>query len=305
MKNRVRLPAFAKINLCLHITGRRADGYHELRTVFQAISLHDTLELERTSKPGITLETTDPALPTGRENLVWRAIEIARRELRLPGGVHAKLIKRIPVARGMGGGSSDAATAILAVIHLAGKSLSIARAIEMGSSLGADVPFFLFGGTALGVGRGDEIYPLPDQPAANVVVVSPAGIAVSTREAYSWLPSRLTNPAGQPKLSGFCALCWRRQGIQVSNDFEAPVFRRHPRLRTIRRGLLQGGATEAALAGSGSAVFGLYRDPAWARRTAQNFPKDQVFLAKTLSRVEFGRSLGVRLNDKGDIVVRR
>jgi 4-diphosphocytidyl-2-C-methyl-D-erythritol kinase len=305
MKTRVRLPAFAKINLCLHIAGRRADGYHELRTVFQAISLHDMLEVERTREPGIHLETTDPALPTGRENLVWRALDLARRELRLTGGIRAKLTKRIPVARGMGGGSSDAATAILAVLHLTGKTLQLTRAIEMGSSLGADVPFFLFGGTALGVGRGDEIYPLPDQPPAQVLVVSPSGIAVSTRDAYSWLPSRLTNPPSQPKLSGFCALCWRRQGIQVSNDFEAPVFRRHPRLRTIRRGLLQGGATEAALAGSGSAVFGLYRDPAWARRTAQNFPKDQVFLAKTLSRVEFGRSLRVRLNDKGDIVVRR
>ncbi|MGA8231950.1 MAG: 4-(cytidine 5'-diphospho)-2-C-methyl-D-erythritol kinase [Candidatus Acidiferrales bacterium] len=305
MKNRVRLPAFAKINLCLHIAGRRTDGYHELRTVFQAISLHDTLELERTGKPGIHLETTDPALPSGRENLVWRAIDLARRELRLPGGIRAKLTKRIPVARGMGGGSSDAASAMLAVLHLAGKPLPLSRAIEMGSSLGADVPFFLFGGTALGVGRGDELYPLPDQPPAHVVVVSPVGIAVSTRDAYSWLPSRLTNPPGQPKLFGFCALCWRRQGFQASNDFEAPVFRRHPRLRTIRRGLLQGGATEAALAGSGSAVFGLYRDPAWARRTAQNFPKDQVFLAKTLSRVEFGRSLRVRLNDKGDIVARR
>jgi 4-diphosphocytidyl-2-C-methyl-D-erythritol kinase len=305
MKTRVRLPAFAKINLCLHVAGRRADGYHELRTVFQAISLHDTLELERTREPGIQLETTDPALPTGRENLVWRALDLARRELRLAGGIRAKLTKRIPVARGMGGGSSDAASAILAVLHLTGKPLSLARAMEIGSGLGADVPFFLLGGTALGVGRGDEIYPLPDPAPAHVLVVSPAGIAVSTRDAYSWLPSRLTNPPGQPKLSAFCALCWRRQGIQVSNDFEAPVFRRHPRLRTIRRGLLQGGATEAALAGSGSAVFGLYRDPAWARRTAQNFPKDQVFLAKTLSRVEFGRSLRVRLNDKGDIVVRR
>lgn len=141
MKNRVRLQAFAKINLCLHIAGRRADGYHELRTVFQSISLHDTLELERTRDAGIRLQTTDPALPTGRENLVWRAIDLARRELRLPGGIRAKLIKRIPVARGMGGGSSDAATAILAVLHLAGKSLPLARAIEMGSSLGADVPF--------------------------------------------------------------------------------------------------------------------------------------------------------------------
>ncbi len=305
MQNSVRLPAFAKINLRLHILGRRSDGYHELRTIFQTISLHDTLEIERTRHHGILLETTDPALPSGPENLVYRAIDAVQRELRISGGIHAKLNKRIPVARGLGGGSSDAAAAILAMLRLTGKRLPLARAVVIASGLGSDVPFFLFGGRALGVSRGDEIYPLPDGRKQSIVVVSPHDIGVSTREAYGWLSPELTKGAKPSKLWGFRALCWNRQEGGLSNDFEAPVLRRHPRLAIIRRRLLQRGAAEAALAGSGSAVFGLFRSPAQARRAAQAFPKDQVFAVETLSREEYGRSLGVRLNEEGEIVGRR
>jgi 4-diphosphocytidyl-2-C-methyl-D-erythritol kinase len=290
MSRAVRLPAFAKINLCLHILGRRPDGYHELRTIFQTISLHDTLELTRTSRRGITVETTDPALPVGRKNLVWQALETLSGELGLRGGVHARLTKRIPVARGLGGGSSDAAAALIGLLRLTGKKIPLPKLIEIASGLGADVPFFLFGGRALGVSRGDEIYPLPDGPRQPVVVVSPADIGVSTRDAFRWASSRLTKRGAAPKLWSFCALCWGplRGG---SNDFEAAVFSRHPRLGKLRRALLQRGAAEAALAGSGSAVFGVFRNPAQARRAAQGFPNDQVFVVETLTRDDYRRKL--------------
>jgi 4-diphosphocytidyl-2-C-methyl-D-erythritol kinase len=294
MPRAVRLPAFAKINLCLHILGRRPDGYHELRTIFQTISLHDTLELTRTSRRGITIETTDPALPLGRKNLVWRALEALSGELGLRGGVHARLIKRIPVARGLGGGSSDAAAALIGLLRLTGKRIPLSKLIEIAAGLGADVPFFLFGGRALGVSRGDEIYPLPDGPRRPVVVVSPADIGVSTRDAFRWASSRLTKRGAAPKLWSFCALCWGPlRG--VSNDFEAAVFSRHPRLGKLRRALLQRGAAEAALAGSGSAVFGVFRNPAQARRAAQGFPNDQVFVVETLTRDDYRRKLRWRL----------
>jgi 4-diphosphocytidyl-2-C-methyl-D-erythritol kinase len=305
MPNSVRLPAFAKINLCLHIVGRRPDGYHELRTIFQVIGLHDTLALERVSRPGISLETTDPALPAGQENLVWRAIEATARELRFRGGIRAHLAKRIPVGRGLGGGSSDAAAAILGMIRLTGKRLPLARAMEIAASLGADVPFFLLGGRALGVSRGDEIYPLEDARKHSVVVVSPGGIAVNTREAYGWVASELTKRSNTPSMWSFCALCWSRQIASVSNDFESPVFGRYTRLGAIRRKLLQQGAVEAALAGSGSAVFGLFRSPAQARRAAQSFPKDQVFAVATLSREDYLRRMCVRVNEYGEILGRR
>ena len=296
MKKTLRLPAFAKVNLCLHVLGRRPDGYHELRTIFQAISLHDTLELSLApSAAGVTLETDDAGLPVGRENLVCRAIEAIGGEIGLRGGVHAKLAKRIPVARGLGGGSSDAAAALIGMLRLTKKKVPLARLMEIGASLGADVPFFLFGGRALATNRGDEIYPLTDAPKRSILVVSPKGIGVSTKDAYQWLSQELTNRSKPPNIWGFCALCWSRPGA-VSNDFERPVFSRHPRLGEIRAGLLKRGAGDAALAGSGSAVFGVFRNPAQARRAARAFPEDSVFVVETLSREKYGRALGWRVS---------
>ena len=288
----VRLQAFAKVNLCLHVLGRRPDNYHELRTIFQTISLHDTLSLSRTRQPGIILETDDAALPTGPENLVYRAIDAIACEIGFRGGIRARLEKRIPVARGLGGGSSDAAAALIGMLRLTKKTLPLERMMEIAAGLGADVPFFLFGGRALAVNRGDEIYPLDDGPKRTIVVVSPKDIGVSTKDAYQWLSAELTRLSKPNRIWGFCALCWSRQET-VSNDFEGPVFSRHPRLREIRDGLLKRGAANAALAGSGSAVFGVYRNPARARRAARAFPEDSVFVVETLSREKYGRAMGV------------
>jgi 4-diphosphocytidyl-2-C-methyl-D-erythritol kinase len=291
MRKSVRLPAFAKVNMRLHVLDRKPDGYHELRTIFQAISLHDTLELKLSSTHGVSLEIDNSALPADSTNLVWRAIDILRHELGLKQGIHARLTKQIPVARGLGGGSSNAAAALLGALRLTGRRIPLPRLIEIASSLGADVPFFLFGGRALGVNRGDEIYPLPDGPRQTVLVVSPHDISVSTKDAYAWVDERLTIGAPTPKIWGFCALCWSRQGSGIANDFEDAVFHRHPRLSHIKRALLRGGAAEAALAGSGSAVFGVFQSPAQARRAARAFPKDQVFVTRTLSREAYRRAL--------------
>ncbi|MGH9715721.1 MAG: 4-(cytidine 5'-diphospho)-2-C-methyl-D-erythritol kinase [Candidatus Acidiferrales bacterium] len=290
MKNSVRLSAFAKVNLCLNVIGRRPDGYHELRTIFQTIGLHDTLELFFTRKEGIQLEVSDPALSAGSDNLVYRAIESIGCETGFRGGIRAKLTKRIPVARGLGGGSSDAAAALIGMLRLTRREVPLNRLMEIASQLGADVPFFLFGGRALAVNRGDEIYPLADAPQRTIVVVSSKEISVSTKEAYRWLSAELTNRANPPNIWKFCALCWSRQA-EVSNDFEEPVFRRHARLGEIRDVLLERGATEAALAGSGSAVFGVFRNPAQARRAARKFPEDSVFVVETLSREKYGRAM--------------
>jgi 4-diphosphocytidyl-2-C-methyl-D-erythritol kinase len=291
----VRLPAYAKVNLRLDVLGRRADGYHELRTIFQAVSLHDTLELQATREPGIDLRiagNSQLAAEPGQDNLVYRAIHLLAREIEFQHGVRAVLTKRIPVGRGMGGGSSDAAAALLGLLRLAGKRIEAARLHEIASGLGADVPFFLHGGRALGIGRGDEIYPLPDMARRQVLVISPHDIAVPTKDAYQWLSEELTNAASPSRLVRFCAQCWSPQGGVLSNDFEAAVFPRYPRLAAIKRELLQQGAAEASLAGSGSAVFGVYQHPAKARRAARAFPKDQVFLCSTLSRAEYRRKMG-------------
>src|SRR6202795_5117555 len=188
-KRSVRIRAFAKINLCLHVMGKRPDGYHELRTIFQAISLHDTLEIS--IDPGgsgqFSLSSNDVTLPLGRENLVLRAVQAISPEVGFQGSVSAHLEKKIPVARGLGGGSSDAAAALIGMVRLTKKEVPLPRLMEIAAGLGADVPFFLFGGRALAVNRGDEIYPMPSAPAQRIVGVSPKGLGLSRKDGSEGL----------------------------------------------------------------------------------------------------------------------
>jgi 4-diphosphocytidyl-2-C-methyl-D-erythritol kinase len=291
----VRIPAFAKINLRLEIFGKRPDGYHELRTIFQSVSLHDELRLRAAPWPGITLTirgnealASEPA----EGNLVYRAVRALQKELRVRSGVEIELHKMIPAGGGLGGGSSDAAAALAGYLRLTGRTLPLPRLMELGASLGADVPFFLLGGRALGVNRGDEIYPLEDGPRQTVLIVAPRGIRVPTADAYRWLAApALTKSAASPKLWRFCALSWSAQGTGLVNDFERAIFRRIPRLGKIKRALLREGAAEALLAGSGSAVFGVFPSPAKARRAVCGFPNDQTFVCETLSRERYLRAL--------------
>ena len=295
----VRIPAFAKINLRLDILGKRADGYHELRTIFQTLSLHDELRLRSSKGPGIALTIQgNSALASEpiQKNLVYRAVDAVKRKLKIRGGVEIELNKKIPAGGGLGGGSSDAVAAMLGYLQLTKTKLSTAQMLEIAASLGADVPFFLFGGRALGVNRGDEIYPLQDVPKMHLLVVVPREIRVPTPDAFRWVnakPLGLTKSAIDPKLLQFCALSWSSQGNGLSNDFEGPVFRRHPRLAQIKRVLLQKGAAEASLAGSGSAVFGVFPSPAMARRAAVGFPHDQTFVCETLSRDRYARRMRI------------
>jgi 4-diphosphocytidyl-2-C-methyl-D-erythritol kinase len=293
----IRLPAFAKLNLRLDILGKRPDGYHELRTIFQTVSLHDELRLRATRNSGISLTIQGNvalAQEAVQKNLVYRAVEALRRALKIRSGVEIELRKTIPAGRGLGGGSSDAAAALLGYLRLTKSKLPAERLLEIASSLGADVPFFLHGGRALGVSRGNEIYPLPDIAKRSILIVSPRDIHVPTPDAYKWLkaaPLTLTNSAAVSKLWRFCALCWSAQAGGLSNDFEKPVFQRHPRLGQIKRALLRAGASEASLAGSGSAVFGVFPSPALARRAAVGFPDDQTFVCETLSRDRYVRRM--------------
>jgi len=291
----IRIPAFAKVNLRLDILGKRADAYHELRTIFQTISLHDDLRLRASKTSGICLTirgNESLSLQPVRKNLVYTAVDALRRELDTRSGVEIDLRKRIPAGRGLGGGSSDAAAALHGYLQLTRRTIPAPRLMEIAASLGADVPFFLFGGRALGIGRGDEIYPLPDIPKLTLLVVSPRDIHVPTPDAYRWLRApALTKNRATPKLWKFCALCWSAQESGLSNDFERPVFQRHPRLAQIKRALLQRGATEASLAGSGSAVFGVFPSPALARRAAVGFQDDQTFVCETVSRDRYLRKV--------------
>jgi 4-diphosphocytidyl-2-C-methyl-D-erythritol kinase len=303
----VRIPSFAKINLRLDILGKRADGYHELRTIFQTVSLHDELRLRasRSSEISLTIYGNEElAREPVKRNLAYRAVDALRRELKIRRGVEMELHKTIPSGGGLGGGSSNAAAALFGYLQLIGRKLPMSVLIELAASLGADVPIFLFGGRALGAGRGDEIYPLPDIAKLALLIVAPRDIRVPTPDAFRWLnaPVRnaatLTKLAADPKLWEFCALSWSAQGNGLSNDFEKPVFKRYNRLDQIKRVLLQKGAAEASLAGSGSAVFGVFPSPTMARRAAVGFPHDLTFVCETISRDRYLRAV------KGARVVR-
>jgi 4-diphosphocytidyl-2-C-methyl-D-erythritol kinase len=296
----VRIPSFAKINLRLDILGKRADGYHELRTIFQTVSLHDELRLRASKSNEISLTihgNEELASEPVKKNLAYRSVEAVRRELKIRQGVEIELRKTIPSGGGLGGGSSNAAAALFGYLQLVGRKLPMAVLLKLAASLGADVPIFLFGGRALGAGRGDEIYPLPDIKKLALLIVAPRDIRVPTPDAFRWLNAPLRNAAtltklaADPKLWEFCALSWSALGNGLSNDFEKSVFKRYNRLDQIKRVLLQKGAAEASLAGSGSAVFGVFPSPTMARRAAVGFPHDLTFVCETISRDRYLRAV--------------
>ena len=253
-----RVRALAKLNLDLRVVGRREDGYHELRTVFQTISLADTIDLAFTPGRGTAIELEDAlGIP---DNLVARAARAVMEETGARGRLEIRLTKRIPMGGGLGGGSSDAAAMLLALPVLAGATIPLERLVELGQQIGSDVPFFLHGGRAVGIGRGTELFPLPDVERRPGLLVTP-GVHVSTAEAYRLLDSRLTSESQQNKIFSFQSRVWDPSCLSPSvNDFETVVYRKHRRLGTIRARLERAGAQPAMMTGSGSALFGLFRD---------------------------------------------
>lgn len=253
---RATLPALAKINLDLRVIGKREDGYHELRTIFQTISLADSIDLSFQAARRTSITLDDPlAIP---DNLVERAARLALRAMRMAGRVGIRLKKRIPMGAGLGGGSSDAAAILLALPVLAGREIALPRLIDLAGQLGSDVPFFLFGGRAAAIGRGTELFPLPDLPAQFGVLAAP-GVHVSTAEAYRALGARLTNALHPNKIVSFQSQLWGQGSAGTGvNDFEAVAFEAHPQLKAIKTKLMKAGASPALMTGSGSAVFGLF-----------------------------------------------
>ncbi len=253
---RARVPALAKINLDLRVLGKRADGYHELRTVFQTISLADSLEIAFTPGRKTEIELKDD--PGISDNLVLRAARLAMEAMRTAGRLEMRLWKRIPMGAGLGGGSSDAASVLLALPALAGRRIGLESLAGLAARLGSDVPFFLLGGAAVGIGRGTELFPLPDAPSRMGLVIAP-GVHVDTAQAYAALSPGLTSDAQQNKIISFQSFTWDSvSGGPAANDFEAVVFARHGRLAALKRGLIRAGASYAMMTGSGSALFGLF-----------------------------------------------
>ena len=283
---RVRLRALAKLNLDLRVLGQRPDGYHELRTIFQTISLADRIEMAFTPGRKTTVKLDDElAIP---DNLVSRAAHFALDAMRAAGRVEMRLTKQIPMGAGLGGGSSDAAAVLLALPVLAGRKLDIEKLSELAQQLGSDVGFFLLGGRAVGIGRGTELFPLPDGPAQKALVVAP-GVHVSTPRAYRDLSPRLTSESQQNKIFSFQPQVWGGSVESPRNDFEEVVFPQHPGLAAIKKRLLRAGATVSLMTGSGSAVFGLFPDRNGISVALQSLSTQKVFPVSLVSRARYRR----------------
>lgn len=282
----MRVQAFAKINLSLRVLGRRDDGYHELRTVFQSIALYDTLTIRRAHGP-FRLTCSDAALPLDDGNLVWRAAAAvwkASGRRGTPRDIAIDLIKRIPIAAGLGGGSSDAAAALRALAAI--WHVDAARLSAIASTLGADVPYFLEGGTVLGVERGDLLFPLVDQPSMHVVLAIP-NFGVSTADAYRWFDGRSVASFAQSRSAKALAPGVETLALpEAGNDLEAPVAQKHQEIQRIVAALRRAGAVHAAMSGSGSAVFGLFKQSTQARAAAKlaGAANRRVFVTRTLTR---------------------
>ena len=283
--------AHAKVNLDLRVLGTRPDGYHELRTVFQTIELYDTIVCLPQSGP-FSVKCKMPGVPLDETNLVWRAASALWKALgRLgePRDAVVTINKNIPIGSGLGGGSADAAAALQVLARLwGGAPLSLLR--DVASGVGADVPFFLSGGTALGLGRGEEIYPLVDLPVHWVVIVRPP-YGVSTAEAYSWYDEDRAAGIREPRELQILPVPWPTRAAQMINDLEPPVVRRHPEIAGFKAALREAGAVAAAMSGSGSAVFGLFRGRAAAQRVVRPLSRGgaQALLTRTLTRGEHER----------------
>ena len=296
---------FAKVNLGLRVLGRRPDGYHEIRTVFQSVELCDDVNvwLRTGGRPTVTLQCDLEGL-NHEGNLAWRAADLLLRRLRLNAQVRIGLKKRIPVGSGLGGGSSDAGAVLRAISNLLVDPPTQDILLDVASALGSDVPYFLVGGTAVAAGRGTDVTPVRELPAAWTVLALPE-IEVSTAWAYQALAESRAGLTSSGAKATISRSDWGSPPPGLGdleslpewmlNDFEGVVFRRYPALREIKRQILAGGARHALLSGSGSALFGVFESPEAAARAADALSAQGVRAeaARFLSRADCGLALGV------------
>jgi 4-diphosphocytidyl-2-C-methyl-D-erythritol kinase len=324
----VTVPSFAKINLGLRIGQLRADGFHGLRTVYQTIALHDMIRVSVGRGSGIDIRCDDPRVPYDRTNTCYKVVERAMAALTARGRVVVEIEKQLPVQGGLGGASGNAVATLLALERALRKTLAPTEKLRIAAEVGSDLPLFLIGGTVLGVGRGEEAYPLPDLPAMPCVITQPE-IAVSTPRAFSdWdrlSESKLTAPTESDRMLEFSReiSAWlsaapgsrsrRRSGVSakhggraenplldlvrtgIENDFEQVVFPQYPELREVKCVLERAGARYASLSGSGSAVYGLFdlRQKAAVAAKKLNEGGMGAVVTSTLTRRQYWKKLQI------------
>jgi 4-diphosphocytidyl-2-C-methyl-D-erythritol kinase len=298
----VTVRSFAKINLGLRIGPGRPDGFHDLLTVYQTIGLHDRISVSVGRGAGIEIRCSNPNVPTDQSNTCYRIVELALESLKVKARVVIDLEKKLPIQGGLGGASANAVATLLALERALKKPLPSAERLRIASQVGSDLPLFLVGGAVLGLGRGEQVYPLPDFPATACVIITPQ-VGVSTPKAFAaWdrksdqkSARKLTLPAPSDRmvelgreLSAQLSKCYSgapfrrgrrenplfelvRTGIQ--NDFEQVVFPEYPELSEVKKALERAGAQYASLSGSGSTLYGLFASKPAARLAAAKLRK--------------------------------
>jgi len=325
----ISVRSFAKVNLGLKIGRPRDDGFHELRTVYQTIALADVVRVEAGRGLGIDVHCKDSRVPADESNTCYRMAEKVLRALKTRSKVRISIDKRLPVQGGLGGASSNAVATMLGMEKVLGRELPAGERLRLATEVGSDVPLFLVGGTVLGVGRGEQVYPLEDLPSFHCVVATPA-IGVSTPQAFTdwdsrerhrshpadseltrqgasdrmevfshsvfeWLSGSNFSPTGVPSKGWDRAeallLDLVRTGIE--NDFESVVFPRYPAIREVKRALERSGSSYVSLSGSGSSVYGLFSDKGAAARAAGSLNESGIpaLATVTLPRVKYWKEI--------------
>ena len=284
----MKVKAFSKINLGLEVLKKRDDGYHDIRTLFQSISLHDSIEVDLRSPNKINLDGTDRSISWGKDNLIYKAAYIMKEQAMTDKGIHIHVQKNIPAGAGLGGGSSDAAVTLLALNKIFGLNLRKDELKEFGRGLGADVPYFFEGGLCIGTERGDEISLIDDLPKLFCLLVL-EGTSVSTQSVYKSFGENLTSRRKESKIIEFLTT----RGLDgLENDLEDTVIQLHPQIENVKNLVMKTEPLLSLISGTGSVVFGLFRSEEKAITAFKKIKKVYpAVLAETMNREEYWSGL--------------
>ncbi len=288
----MRVKSFAKINLGIEVLGKRDDGYHDIRTLFQSVNLFDLLTFFPCSRDEIILKGDDDSISWDGSNLIHQAATLLKETYAVKAGVEIRVTKNIPAGKGLGGGSSNAAVTLLALNKMWGVGLKMGILKDLGALLGADIPYFFEGGLCLGYGKGDVLFPQEDlDPFLCVLILPP--LSVSTAAVYEKFRSSLTSQVKDSKIIRF--LDSRDLGF-LENELEETVFRTYPQIKAIKSLFQEQGSELTLMSGSGSAVFGLFHQRKEAMRALRKLSNEHTaVLTTTLPRAEYWKRIGVSI----------
>lgn len=322
----IAVRSFAKINLGLRIGSLRPDNFHELRTVYQTLAVHDVIRIEARRGDGIEIHCKHPGVPAGESNTCWSVTELVLKSLKVRKHISITIEKKLPVQGGMGAASSNAVATLLGLEKLLRKQLTPSQRLHIAAEVGSDLPLFLIGGTTLGIGRGEEVYPMQDLPRFHCVVATPP-VGVSTPAAFAEWDNSLEDDTkltgslpsdrmmkfshavyqwlnGSFSATGVPAVSWDRAEALlldlvrtgIENDFESVVFPMYPVIGQVKRVLIRAGARYASLSGSGSTVYGLFSSQEAARKGARAVQAAGVpaSVTATLQRKDYWNRLFIR-----------